>query len=63
MGARGHAHPSFGMTLTFQEYRIKPPIWQTVVTQNVGHTKRRMGARGRAHPSFGRTPTFKEYDL
>ncbi len=55
MGARGRAHPSFGMTPTFREY----DLWsqKTQILKSRCHTKRRMGGATRAHPSLGMTTT------
>ncbi len=55
MGARGRAHPSFGMTPTFREYDLWSQKIQ--ILKSRCHTKRRMGAATRAHSSFGMTTT------
>ncbi len=54
-GRRGRAHPSFGMTMTFQNLSLLTS--QIILSKSRCHTKRRMGAATRAHPSLGMTTT------
>ncbi len=53
-GVHGRVHPSFDMTLTFQEKKIQN--FQKVLKSRC-HTKRRVGTAMRAYPSLGMTTT------
>ncbi len=61
MGVATCDHPSFGMTLTFQEYNQ----WcqQRQILKSWCHTKGRMGVATRAHLFFGMTTTQAIRDL